>query len=421
MNVTVVGAGWVGIISAAALAHLGHDVVLTDNRDERIIALQGGDLPFFEPELPELFQAGLVSGRLKLSPASPETMAKADIVLCSVGTPPLPNGAADLSAVFEVARDFGRGVERGSTFVIRSTVPPGTGKRCSEVIGEELRVRGVTRPYSVASNPEFLAEGTAVRDSLFPERIIIGSESEAGESALKLLYAPLLEKGTPLLSTNIATSELAKYAANAFLATKISFINEIANYAELVGASAQDIAKGMGMDSRIGPKFLRPGIGYGGSCLPKDVRALIAAGKEAGYRFQIIPEVDRVNVGQRVRMYETFVGALGPVRGKCIVLWGVSYKPGTDDTRESPALYFIDRLTREGATVVTFDPKVGEKIRAQFPQVEVAPDPEASLKGSDALVLLTEWPDFAPYTLSELRTRLRDGIVLDARGFLKKR
>lgn len=420
MKVTVVGAGWVGIVSAATLAHLGHEVLLTDNREERIIALKRGDLPFFEPDVKELFSEGNANGRLTLALGTPETMAHADIVLCSVGTPPMPNGAADLSAVYEVARDFGRGIEIGSTFVVRSTVPPGTGKRCQEIIGEELRLRGVTRPYAVASNPEFLAEGTAVRDSLEPERIIIGSESEAGETALKKLYAPLLEKGVPLLSTNIPTSELAKYAANAFLATKISFINEIANYAELVGASAQDIAKGMGMDSRIGPKFLKPGIGYGGSCLPKDVRALIAAGKDAGYRFQIVPEVDRVNVGQRVRFYETFTSALGSVRGKKIVIWGVSYKPGTDDTRESPALYFIDRLLREGAEVVTCDPKVGERILEQFPMVEVAPDPESSLKNADAVAVLTEWPEFAPYSLSELRTRVRSGVVLDARGFLKK-
>ncbi len=421
MKVTVVGAGWVGIISAATLAHLGHDVLLTDNREERIVALERGDLPFFEPDLSELFLAQLSAGKLRVVLASPETMAQADIVLCSVGTPPAPNGAADLNAVFEVARDFGRGVERGSVFVVRSTVPPGTGRLCQEIIGEELRLRGVTRPYAIASNPEFLAEGTAIRDSLQPERIIIGSESEVGESALKELYAPLLAQGVPLLSTNIPTSELAKYAANAFLATKISFINEIANYAELVGASAQDVAKGMGMDSRIGPKFLKPGIGYGGSCLPKDVRALIAAGKEVGYRFQIIPEVDRVNVGQRVRMYESFLGMLGGVKGQRIVIWGVSYKPGTDDTRESPALYFIDRLIREGAEVITCDPKVGQKITEQFPQVEVATDPESSLRGADALVLLTEWPEFAAYSLSELRTRMRSGIVLDARGFLRKR
>ena len=421
MKVTVVGAGWVGIISAATLAHLGHDVLLTDNREERIVALERGDLPFFEPDLSELFLAQLSAGKLRVVLASPEAMAQADIVLCSVGTPPSPNGAADLNAVFEVARDFGRGVERGSVFVVRSTVPPGTGRLCQEIIGEELRLRGVTRPYAIASNPEFLAEGTAIRDSLQPERIIIGSESEVGESALKELYAPLLAQGVPLLSTNIPTSELAKYAANAFLATKISFINEIANYAELVGASAQDVAKGMGMDSRIGPKFLKPGIGYGGSCLPKDVRALIAAGKEVGYRFQIIPEVDRVNVGQRVRMYESFLGMLGGVKGRRIVIWGVSYKPGTDDTRESPALYFIDRLIREGAEVITCDPKVGQKITEQFPQVEVATDPESSLRGADALVLLTEWPEFAAYSLSELRTRMRSGIVLDARGFLRKR
>ncbi len=421
MKVTVVGAGWVGIISAATLAHFGHQVVLTDNREERIVALKRGDLPFFEPGLPELLLEGVTADRLHYAVMSVEAMAETDIVLCSVGTPPLPNGAADLSAVFEVARDFGRGIERGSVFVIRSTVPPGTGKLCQEIIGEELRLRGVTRPYAIGSNPEFLAEGTAIRDSLEPERIVIGSESEAGEQALKELYAPLIASGVPLLSTNIPTSELTKYAANAFLATKISFINEIANYAELVGASAHDVAKGMGMDSRIGPKFLKPGIGYGGSCLPKDVRALVAAGKEAGYRFQIIPEVDRVNVGQRVRMYEVLVSALGTVRGKQIVIWGVSYKAGTDDTRESPALYFIDRLSREGATVVTFDPKVGDKIRLQFPQVEAAGSPEDSLRGADALVLLTEWPEFAPYTLTELRTRLRDGVVLDARGYLRKR
>ncbi|MFA5946890.1 MAG: UDP-glucose/GDP-mannose dehydrogenase family protein [Patescibacteria group bacterium] len=420
MKVTVVGAGWVGIISAAVLAHLGHDVVLTDNREERIIALKRGDLPFFEPGLPELFSAGLSTGNLIISAATLDTVAQTDIVLCSVGTPPLPNGAADLSAVYDVARDFGRGIERGSVFVVRSTVPPGTGKHCQEIIGEELRLRGVTQPYAVASNPEFLAEGSAVKDSLEPERIIIGSEGETGESALRELYAPLIARGIPLVSTNIPTSELTKYAANAFLATKISFINEIANYAELVGASAQDVAKGMGLDSRIGPKFLKPGIGYGGSCLPKDVRALVVAGKEAGYRFQIIPEVDRVNVGQRVRMYESLSNSLGGVRGKRIVLWGVSYKAGTDDTRESPALYFIDRLLREGASVVTCDPKVGEKIRGQFPLVEVALDPESSLRGADALALLTEWPEFASYSLSELRTRVRSGVVLDARGFLRK-
>lgn len=416
MKITVVGAGWVGIVSAAAFAKFGHHVLCTDIREERNVALQRGDLPFFEPGLFELVQEGIRSGRLQFSLADDDSLKDADIVMCAVGTPPQQNGSADLSGVFECARQFGRACTKKSVFVVKSTVPPGTGKRCREIIEEELRIRRTNLSYAIASNPEFLAEGTAVRDALSPERVIVGCDSERFFSFFQELYKPLIEQSISVLFMNVASAELAKYAANAFLATKLSFMNEIANYAELVDADPRDIAKAMGADSRIGPKFLRAGVGYGGSCFPKDVRALSAAGNEAGYRFRIVPEVDKVNTFQRVRYYEKLSAALGGVKGKRIALWGLAYKPDTDDVRESPALYFIERLMHEGADLVAYDPKARESILAIFPNLTLADSAEEALKKADALVVLTEWSEFQRMALREVRSKMLGSVVLDGRG-----
>lgn len=417
MKITVVGAGWVGIHYAALFAHLGHDVTCTDVNGERINALQEGALPFFEEGLAELLKEGRDAGRLHFSLAEDETVRDADVVMCAVGTPPTANGAADLSGVFEAARQFGRAVTKKSVFIIKSTVPPGTGKRSREIIDEELKLRQTNLSFAAASNPEFLAEGTAVRDVLSPERTIIGCDTERFFSVFEELYAALVAKGSPLLFMSVASAELTKYAANSFLATKVSFMNEIANYAEEVGADPREVAKGIGLDSRIGPKFLRAGVGYGGSCFPKDVRALIASGNEIGYRFKILPEVDRVNAFQRVRFYDKLSAALGgDVKGKRIALWGLSYKPGTDDVRESPALYFIERLNREGADVVAYDPRANDAMKRVFPKLETATAAEDVLKGADALVLLTEWEEFARYKLTEVRSKMRGSVVMDGRG-----
>jgi UDPglucose 6-dehydrogenase len=420
MKVTVMGAGWVGIVSAAAFAKFGHEVTCTDIREERIVTLQKGDLPFFEPGLFELVAEGLASGKLLFKVAGEETLKEADVVMCAVGTPPLENGSADLSAVFECAREFGRACVKRSVFVIKSTVPAGTAKRCKEMIEEEQRIRRTELSFAVASNPEFLAEGNAVRDVLTPERVIVGCDSERFHAFFEDLYAPLIKENIPVLFMSVASSELTKYAANAFLATKLSFINEIANYAEIVGANPQEIVKGIGLDSRTGPKFLRPGVGYGGSCFPKDVRALVASGIEAGYRFRILPEVDRVNTFQRVRFYEKLSTALGGVKGRRIVLWGLSYKPETDDTRESPALYFIDRLEREGADVLAYDPMVKESIHSLFPNLALAASAEESLKDADAVVLLTEWSEFSRLSVAEIRSKMRGSVVVDGRGVWKE-
>ncbi len=420
MKVTVMGAGWVGIVSAAAFARFGHEVVCTDIRDERIVALNSGDLPFFEPGLFELVAEGLASGRLQFSLGTDETIREADVVMCAVGTPPTANGSADLSAVFECARQFGRASVKKSVFVIKSTVPAGTAQRCKEIIEEEQRLRQTNLSFSVASNPEFLAEGNAVRDALTPERVVVGCDSERYFNFFEELYAPLIAQNIPVVFMSVASSELTKYAANAFLATKLSFINEIANYAEIVGADPREVVKGIGLDSRIGPKFLRPGVGYGGSCFPKDVRALIASGNEAGYRFRILPEVDRVNTFQRVRYYEKLSGALGGVKGRRIVIWGLSYKPETDDIRESPALYFIDRLQQEGADIVAYDPRVKESIHSVFPALALAPSAEESLKGADALVLLTEWEEFSKLTVAEIRAKMLGSVIVDGRGVWKE-
>jgi UDPglucose 6-dehydrogenase len=420
MKVTVVGAGWVGIVSSAAFAHFGHDVICTDIREERIVALERGDLPFFEPGLSELLNEGRENGRLTFALAGDETIREADIVMIAVGTPPMPNGAADLSGVYEAARQFGRSFSKKSIFVTKSTVPPGTGKRCREIIEEEMRLRHTDLSFAVASNPEFLAEGTAVRDSLAPERVVVGCDSDRFFSFFDELYRTLVSEGVPLLKMNLASAEMSKYAANAFLATKISFMNEIANYSECVGADPYAVADAIGHDSRIGKKFLKPGVGYGGSCFPKDVRALVVAGHEAGYRFKIIPEVDRVNTFQRVRFYDKLSQALHGVKGKRVVIWGLSYKPETDDVRESPALYFLDRLEQEGADIVAYDPKVKESIHSFFPSLALAPSAEESLRGADAVVLLTEWGEFTRLTLAEIRSKMSGSVVVDGRGVWKE-
>lgn len=407
MHITIFGTGYVGLTTGADLASRGHSVTCVDVNAVRIAGLVRGVMPFFEDGLEELVRGGVAAGTLRFTTDGAEALADVDVALCAVGTPLGDDGKADLRAVRTVAEGFAAHAKRGAVFVVKSTVPVGTGTRCQAVIGD----RG-----TVASNPEFLSQGTAVRDTRQPTRIVVGAEDDATHAVLRDMYASFVAEGVPYCAMSRASAEAVKCAANAFLATKISFINEIASYAHAVGADVEEVARGIGLDPRIGPHFLRAGLGYGGGCLSKDVQSLIAAGRDAGYDFRILPAVEAVNDAQRDRLYAALTNMLGGVAGKRVAVWGLSFKPGTDDVRNAPSLRIVGRLLNEGASVVAYDPQAMDAMRRNFPSVVYAPSALAALDGADALVVLTEWDVFRHHTLADVAARMRGNVVLDGRN-----
>lgn len=417
MRVAIFGTGYVGLTSGADFATRGHDVVCVDISEERITGLQNGSMPFFEAGLPELVAQGVQAGKLQFTLDGAAAVRDADIVMVAVGTPLGADGTADLRAVWDVAGVYGAHVAQPSVFVIKSTVPVGTSERAFAIIREAMTDK--TLEVAVASNPEFLSQGTAVRDTQSPTRIVVGADSGMAREKLRTLYASFISAGVPYVEMSPRSSEAVKCAANAFLATKISFINEIANFAQAVGANVDDIAVAIGLDPRIGPHFLKAGLGYGGGCLSKDLRALIAAGHAAGYDFALLPQVEAVNEAQKTLLYDKLSAMLGGVQGKTIAIWGLSFKPGTDDIRHAPALTVVSRLLAEGATVVAHDPQAMANMRRQFPQVTYAADHLAALDGADALVVMTEWSVFCGTSLPDVAKRLKGNVVLDGRNIWK--
>ena len=422
MRIAIVGTGYVGLVSGACFAEMGLDITCVDIDLRKIEALNAGRIPIYEPGLDVLVRRNVDAGRLHFTTDLTSCLDRVEVVFSAVGTPPGKDGSADLSQVMEVARTFGRHIRKYTLLVTKSTVPVGTAQRIKEVIGEELRNRGCDIPFDVASNPEFLKEGAAIKDFMSPDRVVVGVESERARQLMARLYRPFLINNFRVLFMDIPSAEMTKYAANAMLATRISFMNDIANLCDRVGADVEMVRKGMGSDVRIGNKFLYPGCGYGGSCFPKDVKALASTAREHGYTMQVIEAVERVNEAQKSVVFEKLRSALGDLRGKRVAVWGVAFKPETDDIREAPALEVIDRLLDAGAEVCVCDPVAVPEFQKRMGNrpAACARTMYEAAEGADAVALLTEWKAFRMPDWSQLRTVMRGDVVVDGRNIYDK-
>ncbi len=417
MNVCMIGAGYVGLVSGACFAEFGVQVVCTDKDEEKVAALRSGTIPIYEPGLDELVERNVRQGRLSFTTDTAEAVKSSLVVFIAVSTPSLSDGSTDLTTVEAVAREIGAAMESYKVIVTKSTVPVGTSEKIRGWIGEELRAAGREVRFSIASNPEFLREGAAIGDFMRPDRVVIGTEDVEAAAILKDLYRPLYLIEAPVLMMDIPTAELTKYAANAFLATKISFINEMANLCEKVGADVHSIARGIGLDRRIGTKFLHPGPGFGGSCFPKDTRSVTQFAREIGQELEIVESVIRVNERQRERMVEKVVDALdGDVDGKTVGVLGLSFKPETDDMRDAPSVDIIRGLEKRGARILAYDPQAMGEASKLLPDLATCDDAYEACRGADALVLVTEWNQFRMLDLGRVKSLLRQLVVVDLRN-----
>jgi len=414
MRIAMIGTGYVGLVTGACFSEFGVNVVCVDKDASKIERLKRGEIPIFEPGLDALVASNVKAGRLSFTTDLPSAVAGADAVFIAVGTPSRRgDGHADLSYVYAAAEEIGRALTGYAVVVTKSTVPVGTGREV------QRRIRAV-RPdadFDVASNPEFLREGAAIGDFMRPDRVVIGCESDRARAVMRELYRPLFLIETPIVFTTIEASELIKYAANTFLATKITFINEIADLCEKVGADVHDVAKGIGLDGRIGRKFLHPGPGYGGSCFPKDTLALVKTAQDVGAPLRIIETVVDINTKRKKRMAERVVAACdGSVKGKTIAVLGLTFKPNTDDMRDSPSLDIVPALQQAGAKVRAFDPEGMHEARQLLRDVEMCENSYAAIEGADALVILTEWNEFRALDLARVKSLLKQPIVVDLRN-----
>ena len=422
MKVCVIGSGYVGLVTGACLAELGHEVVCTDKDEVKLNQLKSGKVPIYEPGLEELVLKGMKEGRLSFAERAPME-DKPDVVFIAVGTPEDDDGSADLRGVKEAAREIGQGMKAYTVVITKSTVPVGTGKVIRTWIAE---AQPTPVDFDMVSNPEFLREGSAVSDFMNPDRIVVGAESPRAMEVMRKLYEPLLEKlrrearEVQWLECSLETAEMIKYASNAFLATKISFINEMANLCELVGADVLAVARGMGLDPRIGKDFLRAGPGFGGSCFPKDTKALVALARDRGYQLRIVEAVIQANRHQRERMAEKILSALGPdPAGKIVGCLGLTFKPGTDDMRHSPALAILPAIMSKGLKVRAHDPAGMKGAKALLPQVQMCADPYEALQGAHALVLMTEWPEYGELDWERIGRGMAERRIIDLRNFYK--
>jgi UDPglucose 6-dehydrogenase len=418
MKIVVVGTGYVGLVSGTCFAETGVNVVCIDIDRQKIDQLNQGIIPIYEPGLEDIYKRNVEKGRLIFSTNLRDSLDDADVVFIAVGTPPDEDGSADLKYVLEVAAEIGKYIDHYMVVVTKSTVPVGTSQKVKNTILGELAKRNSTISFDVASNPEFLKEGSAINDFLKPDRIVVGTDSEKARKVMTRLYKPFLLNGHPILFMDLLSSEMTKYAANAMLATKISFINDIANLCEIVGANVDWVRKGIGSDPRIGNQFIYPGAGYGGSCFPKDVRALIHTADENGYSLDILKAVETVNNRQKSILYEKITKYFeGNLKGKKFALWGLAFKPKTDDMREAPSLVLVDRLLKAGAEVVAFDPvAMNEGRRILGNQIEFAQDEYDACIDADALVLVTEWSEFRLPNFRVLQKLLKNQVIFDGRN-----
>ena len=417
MKIAIVGTGYVGLVSGACFAEVGADVTCVDVDRTKIEGLLRGQIPIYEPGLEALVRRNSEAGRLHFSTDLGDCIDDVEMVFCAVGTPPDEDGSADLKYVEAVARTFGRLINHYCVFVTKSTVPVGTSRIVRAVIEEELEKRGVRIDFEVASNPEFLKEGSAIKDFMSPDRVVIGIESPRTQKLMERLYRPFLLNNFRVIFMDIPSAEMTKYAANAMLATRISFMNDIANLCELVGADAAMVRKGIGTDARIGNKFLYPGCGYGGSCFPKDVRALATTGRRNGYRMAIIEAVEEVNERQKGVVFDKLVQALVSVEGKKIAVWGLAFKPETDDMRCAPSKVVVERLLAAGASVSVYDPVAMPEARRIFGNaVTYAEDMYEAAIDADAVALLTEWKQFRMPSWKVLSRTMRGNLIVDGRN-----
>jgi len=413
----MIGTGYVGLVSGACFAEFGVQVVCADNDAAKVEALQGGTIPIYEPGLEGLVERNVREGRLSFTTDTAAAIKSSLVIFIAVSTPSGADGSTDLTMVEAVAREIGRSMDGYKVVVTKSTVPVGTFKKIKGWIEEELAAAGRKERFSVASNPEFLREGAAIGDFMRPDRVVIGTEDAQAAAILNDLYRPLYLIEAPVLMTDIPTAELTKYAANAFLATKISFINEIANLCEKVGADVHLIARGIGLDRRIGSKFLHPGPGFGGSCFPKDTRSIAHFAREIGQELKIIESVVRVNELQRERMIEKIVAALdGDIDGRTIAVLGLSFKPETDDMRDAPSLDIIRGLEKRGARIRAYDPQAMREASKILPDLTTCSDAYEACSGADALVLITEWNQFRMLDLARIKSLLRQPVIVDLRN-----
>lgn len=425
MKVTIFGTGYVGLVQAAVLAEVGHQVCCVDVDDERIAALRLGQIPFYEPGLATLVESHLASGRLSFTVDPAIAVAHADLLLIAVGTPADEDGSADLQHVLTVADTIGQLMSRPKLVVTKSTVPVGTAQQVRQHIQAQLAERGLALECDVAANPEFLKEGAAVSDCMRPDRIIIGCDSETALEQLRALYAPFNRNHDRIVVMNLRSAELTKYAANAMLATRISFMNEMAALAEQLGADIEAVRQGMGADPRIGYHFLYPGCGYGGSCFPKDIQSLLHTARRVDCDTPLLAAVEQVNQRQQQKMAQTLLTRFGPdLRGRTFALWGLAFKPGTDDMRDAPSRPLLAAIWAAGGRVQAFDPKAMERARqiyGQRPDLLLCPTQEAALEGADALLICTEWQAFRAPDFQQLKALLNQPVIIDGRNLYEPR
>ena len=421
MNIAIVGTGYVGLVSGTCFADTGANVTCIDVDEKKIERLNNGDIPIYEPGLDELVVKNVKAGRLKFSSDLASVLNDQEIVFSAVGTPPDEDGSADLKYVLQVAKTIGENLNRYLVVVTKSTVPVGTARKVRETIQAELDKRGVDIPFDVASNPEFLKEGNAIKDFMSPDRVVVGVESEKAKKTLTKLYKPFLINNFRVIFMDIPSAEMTKYAANSMLATRISFMNDIANLCELVGADVNMVRQGIGADTRIGRKFLYAGCGYGGSCFPKDVKALIKTADKAGYSMEVLKAVERVNERQKHVLFNKLVKAYGDekeLKGKTIALWGLSFKPETDDMRESTALVIIDSLLKAGCNIRAYDPVAMDECKRRLPDAPITycRDMYDAVLDADAMLLLTEWKEFRLPTWAVIKKEMIRPLVIDGRN-----
>lgn len=421
MKIAIVGTGYVGLVTGTCFAELGVDVTCVDTDTSKIERLRNGIIPIYEPNLELLVEKNYKAGRLHFTTSLEEALPEVEIVFSAVGTPPDEDGSADLRYVLQVAETIGKHIDRYTLVVTKSTVPVGTAAKVREAIRRELDKRGVQVLFDVASNPEFLKEGNAIEDFMKPDRVVVGTDSERAQELMTRLYKPLLLNNFRVMFMDIPSAEMTKYAANAMLATRISFINDVANLCQAVGADVNMVRKGIGADSRIGNKFLYPGCGYGGSCFPKDVKALVHSAAQHGCRMEVLEAVERVNDKQKRILFDKLAlhfGGAEALRGKRIALWGLAFKPGTDDMREAPSLVLISQLKEAGAEVVAYDPVAMDEAKRRLgaDTIAYASDAYGAVLDADALVLLTEWKEFRLPNWEVVKRAMRGNVVVDGRN-----
>src|SRR5690554_96708 len=411
-NIAVIGTGYVGLVTGTCFAETGNNVICVDIDEDKVNRMKNGEVPIYEPHLDVLFERNIKQNRLKFTTDLASAVKDAEIIFLALPTPPGEDGSADLSYVLGVAKELGQLITDYKVIVDKSTVPVGTAEKVTQAISNETKI-----PFAVVSNPEFLREGFAVDDFMNPDRVVIGTEDEKARKVMKELYQPFIRDGNPLIFMDEKSAELTKYAANAFLATKITFMNEVANFCELVGADVDKVREGMGADTRIGHRFLYPGIGFGGSCFPKDVNALLKSGHDNNFNFSIIDAVLKVNNQQRIKLLDKVLDYFGDINGKTFALWGLAFKPDTDDIREAPALYLIEELLKRGAQVIGFDPEAIKNVKKQIgDKITYVENQYDALQAADALLIATEWSVFKNPDFNMIKSKLKTPLIFDGRN-----